>query len=124
MQQNRRNERVSELIKRAVGEILRRMFSVDTIGVVSVMEVRMSSDLRSAVIFLSVLGDAEQQKRSMRVITEKSKLVQMELAQTVILKYMPQIRFQLDESMERGNRVLAILDELEKEGMISSEEDQ
>ena len=124
MQQNRRHDRVRELVKRAVGEVIRRTFPVQEVGVVSVTDVSMSNDLRSAVIFLSVFGDKEQKSKVFHTICEKTKMIQMQLAQEVILKYAPQIRFQLDESIDRGNRVLEILEAMEKEGIIQSDSSQ
>ena len=121
MQQNRRQDRVRELVKRAVGEVIRRTFPVQEVGVVSVTDVSMSNDLRSGVVFLSIFGDKEQKKKVFHTICEKTKMIQMQLAHEVILKYTPQIRFQLDESIDRGNRVLEILDEMEKAGIIQSD---
>ena len=121
MQQNRRQDRVRELVKRAVGEVIRRTFPVQEVGVVSVTDVSMSNDLRSGVVFLSIFGDKEQKNKVFHTICEKTKMIQMQLAHEVILKYTPQIRFQLDESIDRGNRVLEILDEMEKAGIIQSD---
>ena len=121
MQQNRRQDRVRELVKRAVGEVIRRTFPVQEVGVVSVTDVSMSNDLRSGVVFLSIFGDKEQKNKVFHTICEKRKMIQMQLAHEVILKYTPQIRFQLDESIDRGNRVLEILDEMEKAGIIQSD---
>ena len=121
MQQNRRQDRVRELVKRAVGEVIRRTFPVQEVGVVTVTDVSMSNDLRSGVVFLSIFGNKEQKNKVFHTICEKTKMIQMQLAHEVILKYTPQIRFQLDESIDRGNRVLEILDEMEKAGIIQSD---
>ena len=112
MQENRRHARVRELVKRSVGGIIRKMFPVQEVGVVSVTDVRMSSDLRSAVIFLSIFGKNVQREKALTTIRDQTKQIQMLLAADVILKYVPQIRFSLDESIDRGNRVLEILKEL------------
>lgn len=120
-QQNRRHERVCELIKRAAGEIIRKNFPVQEVGIISVTGVEMSSDLRSATIYLSVLGNTEKQNRVLRLIRDTSKLIQSAIAKAVILKYMPIIRIELDHSIDRGNRVLEILKSLEKEGSIPPE---
>ncbi len=117
MQYNRRHDRVRELIKRAAGEVNRRMFPVQETGIVSVTDVGISNDLRSAVVFLSIFSPENMKQKAFHMICEKAKLIQMQIAHDVVLKYTPQIRFELDDSIDRGNRVLEILEQLEKEGI-------
>lgn len=117
MQHNRRHDRVRELIKRAAGEVIRRMFPVQETGIVSVTDVGISNDLRSAVVFLSIFSPENMKQKAFHMICEKAKLIQMQIAHDVVLKYTPQIRFELDDSIDRGNRVMEILEQLEKEGI-------
>ncbi len=117
MQHNRRHDRVRELIKRAAGEVIRRMFPVQETGIVSVTDVGISNDLRSAVVFLSIFSPENMKQKAFHTICEKAKLIQMQIAHDVVLKYTPQIRFELDDSIDRGNRVMEILEQLEKEGI-------
>ncbi|NCC59411.1 MAG: 30S ribosome-binding factor RbfA [Verrucomicrobiae bacterium] len=117
MQHNRRHDRVRELIKRATGEVIRRMFPVQETGIVSVTDVGISNDLRSAVVFLSIFSPENMKQKAFHTICEKAKLIQMQIAHDVVLKYTPQIRFELDDSIDRGNRVMQILEQLEKEGI-------
>lgn len=117
MQHNRRHDRVRELIKRAAGEVIRRMSPVQEIGIVSVTDVGISNDLRSAVVFLSIFSAESMKQKAFHMIREKTKLIQMQIAHDIVLKYTPQIRFELDDSIDRGNRVMEILEQLEKEGI-------
>jgi len=117
MQHNRRHDRVRELIKRAAGEVIRRLFPVQETGIVSVTDVGISNDLRSAVVFLSIFSPENMRQKAFHMICEKTKLIQMQIAHDVVLKYTPQIRFELDDSIDRGNRVMEILEQLEKEGI-------
>ena len=117
MQHNRRHDRVSELIKRDAGEVIRRMSPVQEIGIVSVTDVGISNDLRSAVVFLSIFSAESMKQKAFHMIREKTKLIQMQIAHDIVLKYTPQIRFELDDSIDRGNRVMEILEQLEKEGI-------
>lgn len=115
MQRNRRHDRVRELLKRAVGEVIREMFSIQEVGVVSVTDVGISNDLRSAVVFLSFT--AEDRRKAFGKIQENVKAIRMAMSQKVVLKYTPEIRFQIDDSVEKGNHILDILDQLEREGL-------
>jgi ribosome-binding factor A len=109
-----RLQRVRELLKREIGEVIRREFPVSEAGLVSVNDVDVSGDLHSAVVFISILGTAEQQKRGLGLLTRHRKRIQGLVARGVVLKYTPTLKFLVDDSVARGNRVLQIIDELEK----------
>jgi ribosome-binding factor A len=108
-----RKERVRELLRRAIGEAIRREIPVGSAGLVSVNDVDLSGDLRSAKVYISVLGTADQQKTALAVLQQLRVRIQDLVAKSVVLKYMPQLRFLVDESVVRGNRVLKIIEEIE-----------
>lgn len=110
-----RLDRVRELLKREIGEIIRRDFPVEEIGVVSVNQVKITSDLRSAIVFVSVMGDERQREAAIPALNRRAKMMQGALARAIVLRYTPKLRFFYDESADRGDRVLSILDELENE---------
>ena len=58
-----RQQRVCELLKRAIGEAIRREFNVSDVGLISVNDVDCPGDLKTAVVYVSILGNADQQKR-------------------------------------------------------------
>jgi len=109
-----RLQRVRELLKREIGEAIRREIPVDQAGLVTVNDVDVGGDLKSAVVFISILGGQEQQKTSLRLLHRNRSRIQGLVAKSVVLKYIPQLRFIVDESVARGNRVLKIIEELEK----------
>ena len=111
---NLRQQRVRELLKRAIGEAIRREFNVSEAGLISVNDVDCTGDLKSAVVFISILGNADQQKRGLALLTEHRSRLQGLVAKSVILRYTPTLRFLIDDSIVRGNRVMQIIEELEK----------
>jgi len=111
---NLRHERVRELLKRAIGEAIRREFNTDEVGLITVNDIDVGGDLRTAVVFITILGNPTQQKNGLQVLEQNRILIQSLVAKSVILKYTPTLRFIVDDSIVRGNRVLQILDELEK----------
>jgi ribosome-binding factor A len=111
---NLRHERVRELLKRALGEAIRREFNVNDVGLITVNDIDVGGDLRSAVVFITILGNASQQKHCLHVLEENRIRLQSLVAKSVILKYTPTLKFIVDDSIVRGNRVLQILDELEQ----------
>lgn len=116
-----RHERVRELLKRAIGEAIRREFPVEEVGLITANDVEVGGDLRSAVVFISVLGSASQQKRALTVLEEHRVRIQGLVARSVILKYTPTLKFVVDDSIVRGNRVMQIIEELDKDTPAPSE---
>lgn len=117
---NLRHERVRELLRRAIGEAIRREFIVSDVGLITVNDIDVGGDLKSAVVFITILGNAEQQKRGLQVLEQNRIRLQGLVAKSVVLKYTPTLKFIVDDSIVRGNRVLQILDELEKTSPLTS----
>jgi ribosome-binding factor A len=107
--------RVRELLKREIGEILRRELPVRQAGLITVNDVDLSGDLRNAKVFIGFLGSSEQQKTAMALLQHNRVRIQNLMAKAVFLKYIPRLHFVIDESVTRGNRVLEIITELEKD---------
>lgn len=109
-----RLQRVRELLKREIGEAIRRDFDVSDCGLISVNDVDVAGDLKSATVYISVLGNDDQQKRAFRQLAEHRVRIQGLVARAVVLKYTPTLKFVGDDSIARGNRVLQIIEELEQ----------
>ncbi|HZL13629.1 MAG TPA: 30S ribosome-binding factor RbfA [Verrucomicrobiae bacterium] len=109
-----RLQRVRELLKREIGEAVRREFHVSDAGLITVNDVDVAGDLKSAVVFVSILGSADQQKRGFQLLTEHRARIQSLVARSIVLKYTPALKFVFDDSIVRGNKVLQIIEELEK----------
>jgi ribosome-binding factor A len=90
---NFRMARVNAQVKKELGELVRKKLSVENHGLITITDVEVSKDLRTAKVYFSV---------------------QAELSKLVKIKYTPQLSFKPDHSTERGIRVIGILDELEK----------
>ena len=109
-----RLQRVRELLKRELGDVIRRELPVGENGLITVNEVTMGSDLRSATAFVGILGTPEQRKKGFSLLNSNRKRLQTLLGQAVVLKYTPSLRFILDDSIVHGNRVLQIIEELDQ----------
>src|SRR5215475_8219909 len=109
-----RLQRVRELLKREIGEAIRREFEVSEAGLITVNDVDVSGDLHSAIVFISILGNADQQKRGLSLLSRHRKRIQGLVGRAVVLKYTPTLKFVMDDSVARGNRVLQIIEELER----------
>lgn len=110
-----RLQRVRELLKRKLGEVIREELPMEQAGLVSVNDVQVSPDLKSASVYVSILGDPDQQRRGLTLLNEQRSRIQTLVGQSVVLKYTPVLRFIQDTSIQRGDRVLQIIEELERE---------
>ncbi len=106
--------RVRELLKREIGEAIRREVPVQQAGLVTVNDVDVAGDLKNAKVYLGLLGTTEQKKTALKLLADQRTRIQSLVAKTVVLKYTPRLKFVVDESVDRGNRVLRIIEELEK----------
>jgi ribosome-binding factor A len=109
-----RLQRVRELLKREIGDAIRREFHVSECGLISVNDVDVAGDLKSATVFISILGNPDQQKHGFQTLNEQRVRIQGLVARAIVLKYTPKLKFAFDDSIVRGNRVLQIIEELEK----------
>lgn len=107
--------RVNELLRREIAGALFRVLDPSEVDLscITITRVETASNLRSAQVFVSVLGDEAKQQRSLRALLRHRAELQSEVASHVVLKYTPQYRFHLDHSIEDGDRVLGILSELD-----------
>ena len=109
-----RQERVRELLKREIGEAIRREFDVTEVGLINVNDIDLAGDLKSAAVFVSIFGNADQQKRGITRLAEHRIRIQAAVARAIVLKFTPVLRFVMDDSVVRGNRVMQIIEDLEK----------
>jgi len=110
-----RSERLGELLKEEISEILRRELKDPRVGFVSVTDVEVSSDLRHAKVFVSILGDEVSREETMRALESATGFVRSEVGRRIRLRHTPEIVFRLDKSIERGARVFELLSEIRKE---------
>ena len=110
--------RVNEVVKRELSMIITRDMRFDDV-LVTVNTVDVTPDLRNAHVFVSVLGKGNH-KAVIAELDDNRVVLQGELMKHVVLKYTPHLTFHLDESVERGVRVIQILEEI---GPVGTEED-
>ncbi|MGB3129597.1 MAG: 30S ribosome-binding factor RbfA [Dehalococcoidia bacterium] len=109
----RRMARVNDVIRREISELLMREIRDPRLsGLLSVTEVDTSPDLRSAKVFVSVMGSEEEKKRVEQGLAAASGFLRRGLAERVTLRYIPELVFHRDESIERGSRLLELIDEV------------
>lgn len=106
-----RIERVCEVLKRELGRIILRELTFST-PLVTVSGVEITPDLKQAHVFVSALGNDAQRQNVLTVLEQNRGMLQAQVSKRVVLKHTPHLNFKLDDSIERGSRVLNILDDL------------
>lgn len=105
-----RQLRVNELLKRELSGIIAREITFGDV-LVTVHHVDVTPDLKNAHVYVSVLGSRD---KVLPQLEEHRVALQTQLARNVVLKYTPHLIFHLDDSIERGTRVIEILQEIER----------
>ncbi|MPM60786.1 Ribosome-binding factor A [bioreactor metagenome] len=118
--------RVNELLKRVLGEqITRGLIAPSPSVLVSVTEVRTSVDLRNATVSVSVFGGGRAERRQvLENLNAARKELQHDLAHELGFKHTPVLTFRLDTRVAAGDRVLAILGNLEREAEHDDHDDR
>lgn len=114
MATSRRVSRVAALIKREISQMLLTEIKDDRVGagMVSVTDVDVSGDLQHAKIFVSIYGTEEAREETMAGLKAATGFVRSELGQRLRLRRTPELMFQEDRSLERGDRILSLLNQL------------
>lgn len=106
--------RVNELVKREIGMFLRRRYRSESVCW-TITGVDVSADLRNATVAYSVIGEDLNAREAQYFFRKHASEIRKEVSSKVILKYSPKLSFVRDLGIERGNRVMEILDELESD---------
>ena len=109
---SQRSIRVNALLMRELSSILHTDYRSETVQI-TISEVDVSPDLRNGRVYYSVLGGAEAQVEAERFFRQHGETIRRKAGKSVVLKYLPHLKFIYDPSMARGNQTLAILDELD-----------
>jgi len=104
-----RTESVSRLIQREICDILRTEVDDPLIGFVTITGVKVSVDLRHAEVFFSAYGEPKAKEKAFKGLKRACKFIRRLLGERLQLRYVPEIRFHIDETPERAQRIEQIL---------------
>jgi ribosome-binding factor A len=106
-----RLQRVCEVLKRELGLIMVKELRFSS-PLVTVSGVDITPDLKQAHVFVSAIGTDSQRREAIETLEHNRAMLQHELSARVVLKNTPHLNFKLDGSIERGARVITIMEEL------------
>jgi len=125
MATDRRVSRVASLIKREVSQMLITGIKDDRVGagMVSVTDVDVSGDLQHAKIYVSIYGTDEARSETMQGLQAATGFVRGEMGHRIRFRRTPEVIFLEDRSIERGSRVLTLINQLSRSRKESDEDD-
>jgi ribosome-binding factor A len=111
-----RIERVNTLIRREISEIIQHHLKDPRITeFIAVTAVETTADLKYAKVFVSSIGGQQDEARTIGVLSAAAGFMRSELAKKVRLKHTPELSFHWDNSIENGDRILRLLDQVSTE---------
>ena len=114
--EGRRIGRIEEQLRIELSEIIEREIQDPRIGLATVTAVKVSPDLRHARVFISVLGDEEERRKTMQGLNSAASYARRSLSQRLHhLRRVPELTFTYDESVEKGSRIEALLEQIKPE---------
>lgn len=111
----RRIQRIQELIKHRVAEVIDQELADPRRGLITVTKVRVDRELMSCEVFWSLLGDEKARRLNARMLDDARAFVQREVAAVLHTRTVPHLRFRYDESIEGAVRIDNLLAELRHE---------
>ena len=111
--QGKRTERVASLLQMELSKLILERVKDPRIGFVTVMNVKITSDLKSAVVFLSVMGDQKKKDDSLKVLQRAAGFLQHEVAIALKLRFTPKLQFELDDSLDKDFEISQVLRKIE-----------
>ena len=105
----RRQERVAQALKEEVSKIILQELRDPRLGFVTVTRIKMAPDLRSAQVFVSVLGDQGAERLTMAALRKAAGYIQQGIGDRLSLKYTPVLRFTVDDSVKRSVRLSEVI---------------
>ncbi|HUB66005.1 MAG TPA: 30S ribosome-binding factor RbfA [Candidatus Methylacidiphilales bacterium] len=110
----RRTVRVAEVLRKELSACMSHSLDLEDL-LITISSVELSPDMRQAFIFVSTLNPELDQERALEMLNRNRKEWQSAIGRRLGLKFTPQLIFRFDDAVERGDRIMDILSQIEKE---------
>jgi ribosome-binding factor A len=117
-----RSEKVGSLVKEELGLLFQRNFSIADFGLLTVTDVLMSPDLKVAKVYVSIFGDKEQKKKYFAKLESQKPSIRSMLGRAVQLRFVPEIIFYLDETLDRAMKLENIFHKIHENDSLKEED--
>lgn len=110
-----RPERVQEALRQEISKILHNEIKDPRIGFLTITKVELTKDLRHAVVYFSILGEMSDKTLALKGLNSAKGYIRSVVAERIKLRFVPEIRFRIDDSLEHTKEIYDILDRIKKE---------
>ena len=107
-----RQDQLGVVIGQELIDLIRTRMNDPRVGFASVTDVELTSDLRHAKVFVSVMGTEEEQKQSLQSLNRATGFLRHELAQRLTIRHTPELSFKLDQSIARGVHLVDLMNKV------------
>jgi len=111
-----RQEKVEELLKIEISDIMLREIKDPRLGFVTITDVEVTKDMRHAKVYISVLGDEKAKEESLGVLNRAAGFIRGEFGRRAHMKVIPEIAFKMDTAVEAGARIFELLEQEKHHG--------
>jgi len=108
----KRSEKVAEAIHELVSELLIKGLKDPRIGFVTITGVKITDDLHLATVYFTVIGSDEEKKSTTQGLQSARGFIRKEIGKSLHMRYVPELIFRYDDSVEYGNRIESLLKEI------------
>lgn len=112
MSKNWRQDQLGDVIAHELSDLMRTRLKDPRVGFASITGVEVSADLRHAKVFVSVMGDEQEQRATLAALEHATGFLRHELAQRLTVRHTPEIVFRLDQSIARGAHVIDLINQV------------
>jgi len=109
-----RASRLNEVFKEEIANIIEVKLKDPRVGFITVTGAEVSTDLRHATVYVSIMGSDEEKKASYEGLNTAKGFIKSELGKRLRIKFMPEITFTIDESVEESMRISKLIDQIHK----------
>ena len=110
-----RSERVKQILKEEISKILEYELKDPRIGLVTVTRVELTNDLRHAKVYFSVIGDEGKKEQARKGVESATGFVRKLIGERIRLRFLPEIVFKYDDSVEYAQRISEVLDKIKEQ---------
>ena len=107
-----RANRVAEQMKKEIGDILNRKIKDPRVGFVTITDVEVTGDLQQATIYLTILGSEDEKEATLKGLTKAKGFIRSEIGHRIRLRKTPELFFEIDHTIETGNRIEKLIRDL------------
>lgn len=112
----KRTDRLNSLLKEVISEVIRNEVSNPHVNqLVTVTRVDITTDLHYAKVYISVIGDEKSKQETLKALQSAAGFIAVSSSKKVVMRYFPELRFYLDDSVDKHMRIEEILTQIDAE---------